>query len=166
MYQIGDYVVKSARGVCKIDDIVSKDFADHEKKLYYQLMPLADANTKVYVPVDRDDNKMRAVMTEEQAQNLIRRIPEIEECWINNEKERERSYKEAIQSNDSEKLVSIIKQIYGRKKLRREQGKKTTVIDGRYFETAENLLYSELELAMKKSRSEIQELIRECCESA
>ena len=103
-------------------------------------------------------------MTEEEAEDLLKRIPEINEVWIRNDKEREQNYKNAIQSNDPEKLVGIIKLIYQRKKNRQEQGKKSTVIDGKYFDIAENLLYSELELVMKKSRNEIVEIIKTYCE--
>ena len=103
-------------------------------------------------------------MTEDEAEDLLKRIPEINEVWIRNDKEREQNYKNAIQSNDPEKLVGIIKLIYQRKKNRKEQGKKSTVIDGKYFDIAENLLYSELELVMKKSRNEIVEIIKTYCE--
>ena len=73
------------------------------------------------------------------------------------------NYKDAVQSNDPERLVGIIKLIYGRKKARAEQGKKTTAVDGRYYDTAERLLYSELELAMHKNKDEILAMIRDCC---
>lgn len=116
------------------------------------------------VPIDKLDETTRTVMTEDEAEDLLKRIPEINEVWIRNDKEREQNYKNAIQSNDPEKLVGIIKLIYQRKKNRREQGKKSTVIDGKYFDIAENLLYSELELVMKKSRNEIVEIIKTYCE--
>lgn len=116
------------------------------------------------VPIDKLDETTRTVMTEEEAEDLLKRIPEINEVWIRNDKEREQNYKNAIQSNDPEKLVGIIKLIYQRKKNRQEQGKKSTVIDGKYFDIAENLLYSELELVMKKSRNEIVEIIKTYCE--
>lgn len=163
MYQIGDYVVKPINGVCNVKAIMHPDFVDDKKKLYYLLMPLSDKNTKIYVPVDMKDDTVRAVMTEKDAEALIRRIPKINKTWVNNEKERERSYKEVIQSNDPERLVGVIKLIYQRKKLRQEQGKRTTVVDERYFDIAENLLYSELEVVMKKNRNEINDLIKECC---
>ena len=159
MYQIGDYVVKPIN----VKAIMHPDFVDDKKKLYYLLMPLSDKNTKIYVPVDMKDGTVRAVMTEKDAEALIRRIPKINKTWVNNEKERERSYKEVIQSNDPERLVGGIKLIYQRKKLRQEQGKRTTVVDERYFDIAENLLYSELEVVMKKNRNEINDLIKECC---
>lgn len=164
MYSIGEFIMKTTNGVCEIKDIVDREFLD-TKKQYYQLAPLSDQHAVLYVPVNRTDDSIRSVMTTEEAEALISRIPLIEESWVNNEKERERRYKEAIRSNDPEKLVGMIKLIYQRKKTRHEQGKKTTVVDGRYFEMAEKLLYSELEFAMKKSKDEVQELIREYCEN-
>lgn len=163
MYCVGDYIVKTTNGVCEIKNILNPDFVSDSKKMYYQLRPLADANAKLFVPVDKEDGTLRAVMTETQAEELVRKIPSINEIWVNNEKERERRYKEAIQSNNPEKLVGIIKLIYQRKQSRMRQGKKTTAVDGRYFDIAEKLLYSELEFVMKKNRDEIYEMISESC---
>lgn len=164
MYSVGEYIMKPANGVCEIKDIVDREFLD-TKKQYYQLVPLCDRNAVLYVPVNRTEDSIRSVMTSKEAEALIKMIPEIEESWVNNEKERERRYKEAIRSNDPVKLVGVIKLIYQRKKTRQEQGKKTTVVDGRYFDMAEKLLYSELEFAMKKSKDEVKNLIREHCET-
>lgn len=165
MYQVGDFIVKAANGICEVKDIVNPDFVDDDKKLYYELQPLSDSKTVLYVSTDRDDGSMRAVITEEEAENLIRMIPTIDEPWINNERERERNYKEAIKSNEPEKLIGIIKLIYQRKKTRQEQGKKTTMVDKQYFDKAEDLLYSELELVLKKSRDEIYDQIKRQCEN-
>lgn len=163
MFKVGDYVVKTSNGVCKIIDILSPDFVADDKKLYYQLVPLTNENTRLYVPVEKAGENMREVMTKEEAIDLLEQIPSIEEAWINNEKERERSYKESIHSNKPEKIVGIIKNIYRRKKDRREHGKKSTAIDGKYFELAENLLYSELEIAMNMDREVIYDMIRCSC---
>ena len=75
------------------------------------------------------------------------------------------NYKQAIQSNNPEQLIGIIKLIYQRKKTRQEQGKKTTTVDGRYFNLAENLLYSELELVLQKDKDEIYQMIKANCEA-
>lgn len=55
--------------------------------------------------------------------------------------------------------MGIIKNIYHRKKVRNEQGKKNTAVDERYFKIAENTLYSELAFAVGKKKDEMQELI-------
>lgn len=163
MYQIGDYIVKTASGVCQIKDIVNPDFVKEKKKLYYQLIPVLDEHAILYIPVDKEDNTMRAVMTESEAEELIQRIPLIHEIWINNEKEREGRYKEAIKSNDPEQIVGIVKLIYHRKESREKQGKKIIAVDERYFDIAEKLLYSELEVVMKRDKNEIHDLIKKSC---
>ena len=165
MYQVGDYIVKAANGIYEVKDIVNPDFVEDNTKLYYELQPLSDKKTVLYVPTSRDDDSMRPVITKQEAEELIMMIPTIDEPWINNERERERNYKEIIKSNKPEKLIGIIKLIYQRKKSRQEQGKKTTIIDNQYFDKAENLLYSELELVLRKSREEIYEQIKNQCEN-
>lgn len=52
-------------------------------------------------------------------------------------------------------LVAIIKMIYQRKQTRLAQGKKCTATDAKYFQTAENLLYVELGVALGKPKQEI-----------
>lgn len=102
---------------------------------------------------------MRLCLTKEEAWNLIKRIPEIPTAWINNEKMREQSYKDAIKANDPEALVAIIKMIYQRKQTRLAQGKKCTATDAKYFQTAENLLYVELGVVLGKPKQEICQTI-------
>lgn len=75
MYQVGDYIVKSASGVCQIRDIVNPDFVKENQRLYYQLIPLADRHAKLYMPVDKADDTMRAVMNAEEVEVFIKRIP-------------------------------------------------------------------------------------------
>lgn len=110
---------------------------------------------KIYVPVSKSDSRLRSCLTKKEAWNLIKRIPEIPTVWINNEKMREQSYKDAIKANDPEALVAIIKMIYQRKQTRLAQGKKCTATDAKYFQTAENLLYVELGVALGKPKQEI-----------
>lgn len=158
-YEIGDFVSKSVTGVCKIEDIVSLDLTGKkENKLYYLMKSIEDEKGKLYVPVSNSDS-IRLCLTKDEAWKLIERIPEIPAAWIDNEKMRERKYKELVKSNDPEALVSIIKMIYQRKKKRLAQGKASTTTDSRYFQIAENLLYMELGAALGKPKEEICEMI-------
>ena len=123
------------------------------------MKPVEDEKEKIYVPVSNSDSRMRSCLTKEEAWNLIKRIPEIPTAWINNEKMREQSYKDAIKANDPEALVAIIKMIYQRKQTRLAQGKKCTATDAKYFQTAENLLYVELGVALGKPKQKICQTI-------
>lgn len=162
MFEIGDFVVKANNGICRIDDIGYLDIASaNKKRLYFYLVPLEDNNTKLYVPVDKKDNGIRKVVTEEEAWKLIDEIPEIEEAWITDDKLREQKYKETIQSCDLEKLISIIKNMYNRKQKRTAMGKKNTSIDEHFFRVAENNLYTELAFAIGKNKEDMQQIICE-----
>ena len=159
-YEIGDFVSKPVTGICKIEDILYLNPQDERNnKLYYLMKPIEDEKEKIYVPVSNSDSRLRSCLTKEEAWNLIKRIPEIPTAWINNEKMREQSYKDAIKANDPEALVAIIKMIYQRKQTRLAQGKKCTATDAKYFQTAENLLYVELGVVLGKPKQEICQTI-------
>ena len=159
MIKVGEYVISTSNGICKVEDIMHPDFAMEKDKMYYEILPVGEAKTKLYVSVDKAAGRIRKVMSEEDAWKLIDEIPNIEETWINNDKQREMKYKEAIYSGNPEILISIIKTMYNRKKERTATGKKNTMVDERYFKMAEDHLYGELAFALGKEQDEMQELI-------
>ena len=160
VYEIGDYVVKANNGVCRIDNIQHLDLPNTDKnRLYYLLVPIENKNAKLYVPTDTAAGTLRKALDEAQAWEVIRTIPEVEAAWITNDTLREQAYKEAIHSCNPTALISIIKNLYLRRKQRSEQGKKSTATDDRYFKLAEDNLYSELAFALGKGKSEMRQLI-------
>ena len=80
--------------------------------------------------------RMRNIIKEE-AEKLIREIPQIEGLWIGNEKQREEKYRECMKSCKCAEWVRIIKTLYERKVSRLKQGKKITATDERYLRMAE-----------------------------
>lgn len=162
MYQIGEYVVKTNNGVCRIEDIVHLNMSGvDEKKEYYLLVPIEDKGAKIYVPVDKAQENLRDVISDDDAWKLIRGIPQIESIWIENEKLREQEYKAAMKDGRPEALVGIIKNLYYRSQARLAEGKKSTAVDERYFRLAENALYSELAFAIGREKEDMDDLIKE-----
>ena len=135
-----------------------------KNRLYYLLVPLDNKNSRLYVPIDTAENSLRRALSEEEAWEVIEKIPEVEAAWIANDKLREQTYKEAIHSCNPTALVSIIKNLYIRKKQRREQGKKSTATDERYFKLAEDNLYAELAFALGKEKNQMRQIIAETIE--
>lgn len=130
-----------------------------KNKKYYLLVPFSDDKMKIYVPVDSTVSNLRKVISCNEAWNMIESIPKIDAVQIENEKQREQKYKEALGSCDPEQWISIIKTMYFRKQKRNIQGKKNTAMDERYFKLAEKYLYSELAYAIGKNESEMSQLI-------
>ena len=136
VFQIGDYVICSNKGVCEVENITVLNIsgADKEKE-YYILKPLYSAGSTVYV--------------------LIGTIPEIPLLVITNDKMTEQMYKDCMKSNDCQELVKLIKTIHQRKQKRIQAGRKITAVDAKYFHLAEENLYGELAVALDLSREEV-----------
>ena len=160
MFEKGSYVINSNNGICEIKDIVTMNMSGTAKE-YYLLVPVAEPSAKVYIPVDMAENRIRLVISKDDAWDIIKSIPSIECIWIENEKEREKIYKEALTSREPKRLISIIKTLYLRKKERTDAGKKNTAVDERYFKLAENQLHSELAFALGEPKQNITKIIEE-----
>ncbi len=149
MFEKGQYIVYGTSGVCKVEDITTMDMEGiSNERLYYVLSPMSQNGGKIFTPTDNQKTMMREVLSKEEADRLIRDIPEIEELWIANEREREEKYKICMRSCDCREWIKIIKTLYLRKQERMEQGKKVTATDEKYLRMAEEHLYSELSIPL------------------
>lgn len=156
MFEIGDYVVNASNGVCKIEDIVRLNLSSVDRKRkYYLLVPISEKSAKLYIPKDGTSHGLRLVMGYDEAQDIISRIPFIEEMDIGDEKQREQIYKEIIQGGDPEGMISIMKSMMHRKSDRLAQGKKATALDDRYYQIAAGNLIAELAFALGKEKDEV-----------
>jgi len=159
MFKKGDFVVNSNNGICEITDIVTMNVSGINKE-YFQLVPTTEPTAKIYLPVEIASTRIRYAMNKEDALQLLGYIKDIDEAYIENEREREKTYKEAINSRDPKQLVGIIKTLYLRRQQREQSGKKNTAIDERYFKLAENHLHTELAFALGVDKSEVQGIIQ------
>ena len=167
MYQIGDYIVKSGNGVCRIEKVMHLDMAGIDRnRLYYMLVPINDENGKVYVPVDTSVRQLRKVMSTEEAYALIAKISDAEEIDIQNDKLREQKYKEILKEFEPESMLRIMKTTYLRRKERLEQGKKNMAVDEYYLNLTEKIILSELCLVLNKDQGEIRDLFMKTIENA
>ncbi len=162
MFEKGELIICGGHGVCRVVDITDNpiDRLDKKRK-YYILEPVFEKTSTIYTPVDNEKIIMRRIMNKEEAQKLIEHIQEIETVWIQEEKRREQTYKDAIRTYDSRSLVQIIKTLYLRKKVRINAGKKVLSSDEQYLRKAEELLYSEMSLALAIPKEQVEKYIIE-----
>lgn len=164
MYKAGEYVVKPNTGICRIEEIVEMDLTGDGVRNYYLLRPVNDVRSTLYVTVDADRKRLRLAMNEDEARDFIGNIADIEEVWVENDKMREQRYKEAFRSNEAAELVAIIKNLYTRGQERLAAGKKITATDDKYFQQAENILYTELAFSLQIDKDDVRELITKTIE--
>lgn len=162
MFKIGDYIVHGRNGVCKVEDITHIDISGADKdQLYYTLVPMKSMGSKIFYPVDSDRIVMRPVVSKDEAENIVSEIEAIEPMWIDNDRQRENKYKEAIDSCDCRNLICIIKTLYERTKEREAQGKRMTYVDEKYFREAKDTLYQEFSIALGIEKGDVETYIKE-----
>ncbi|MCR5655198.1 MAG: CarD family transcriptional regulator [Lachnospiraceae bacterium] len=166
MYKIGDLIVYENKGICRVDDITELNLPSAKKgQKYYVLKPVYEETGTIFSAVNNDKVHVRPMMSKEEAEELIKEIPDIPSMTIKDEKEREARYREAMLSCDSKQWVSAIKTLYTRRQNRLVQGKKTTNTDDRYYKMAGDNLHGELAMALGMEKSEMEQFITDKLES-
>lgn len=162
MFEKGEYIVYGQNGICMVEDTTTLTLPDIKKdKLYYVLIPQNTSGSKIYSPVENNKVVMRKILTGEEANELIDEMPEIERLQIVNDRAREETYKKAIRTCDCREWVKVIKTLYARGQDRKEQGRKMTSTDEKYFRQAEDNLFTELSIALHLKKSEVEEFIKQ-----
>jgi CarD family transcriptional regulator len=154
MKKIGDYIVYR-RDTCKITDI-KKNYINGID--YYSLVPIKDESLKIEIPIDLKNNYLRDLISKEDIEKIIDKIPKIEiiEC---NDKMLENEYRNLINDGSHEALIKIIKTTYLRNKVRLDNNKKLSYKDQYYFELAENYLYNEFRIVLNMSYEDTKQYI-------
>ena len=161
MYKSGDVVVYR-RDVCRIKELKEHYFFD---KTYYIMSPVDDASLVTSVPVDTT-SYLRNVITKEEAEELISKIPYIETVQASDRGiEYEYKYKRLLGENTLESLIKIIKTTYMRNVKRLEQNKKISEKDEQYFNQAERRLYNELSISLQLSFDDTKQYVIDSVEA-
>lgn len=158
MYQIGDKVVYGNIGVCVVLDISELDFMDNGK-VYYTLQPYYDENKTIYAPLEGHKHKIRPIITKEEAEAFIEKLPFIEPETYTNEKERREAYKEVILSADMNRWASMIHFIYKKEQERLAKGQKVSAHYLEEMKGVEKLLLGELAAVLEIPLEEMKEYL-------
>lgn len=159
MYDIGQLIVYSSRGVCRVKDIQMMR-VDNEERLYYKLEPLFQ-DCSILIPTDSSETFVRPIMTREEAENLIDQIPTIHAEAFHSHATREvaEHYEAVLNTHDTLELLEMTMSIYAKKKYAERHNRKFGSVDEHFMKRAEDLLFGELSAALCIPRNEVQQYI-------
>lgn len=161
MFEVGEFVVYGNKGVCRIKGIGPIDLPGVSKdRVYYTMEQVYTRGSTIFTPADSD--KLRRVLTKDEACELIDAMTTLNPQWIKDDKEREKIFTEALRTANCKALCEMIIALCRRKEERIAGGKKATSTDERYFHAAEDILYGELVIALGKGRDEVKECVLGC----
>jgi CarD family transcriptional regulator len=160
MYQVGDIIIYSCEGACRVESIEKLDVSgiDHEK-LYYNLSPVYHMGN-IFVPLDTK-MFMRPVIKPEDARNLINLIPTIKVNLVVSMSRRslEELYNDHIQTHDCTDLIRVLKIVHVKGIAAAKDRKKLGAIDERFRKKAEDLLFGELALVLSMSKDDVKSYV-------
>lgn len=157
MLKKGDVAVYGNHGLCQVREVLVPPFLQGEsEKLYYMMSPATDRNGLLYVPVEGSEDKMRDVMSEDTARDLLEELGDLEELEISTGKRAEAYIVEVIKRNHAEEMMCLVKGLHKLRAVRAREGKKLASMNERYLLTAEKLLYSEMAFSLQTEVEEIK----------
>lgn len=145
MYNIGEIIIYTTYGVCKIEDITSQTF-NGETKSYYILKPINDQKSLLQLQSDNPIvlSKLRHLLSVDGIFELIHSMPLIETYWIDNDNERKKHFSNIIKSGSRAETIAVIKSINEHHANLKERGRKLHASDEQYLKDAEKLIYDEI----------------------
>ena len=155
MFQPNDYVVYGRSGVCVLEgteQIGGQDF--------YCLRSLHQ-NCRIKTPVN-GENPIRPVLSKDEANALIDRIPSIRTQALSagNYRDLREKYREFILSQRCEELIELTMTIYARKQDAERAKKKLSSTDQAFLKEGEGLFFGELSVALGIPFDEVQPYIK------
>lgn len=161
MYNVNDLVVYESSGVCRIEDIRDISFSGDAPKTCYVLKPLFSNDGTIYTPVGNNKVTLRPVITKEEADEIIRQIPETEVHSFDGLRtiELENRYREASASHRLQDMIPLVMAIYRKTRALRRSGKKVSEVDSRYLKKLNDLINGELSVALGIGKDEVPEYI-------
>ncbi len=171
LYATGTLILYGRTGVCRVEGVTEKKVPGEKKPVpFYLLRPLYQSGT-IAAPVEKvEDGTIfsRTLMSREQAQTFIEALPSLpSEPYHNQNLNQLRDhYRQQLQSLTARDMAQLIRSVYKKRQDAEDKRRKLSVVDQRFMEEAEALLYGELAAALGIGRDEVRGYIAKALNGA
>ena len=156
MFCVGQTVLYGSNGVCMVEE----KRIGKTKMQYYVLKPLCNNTSTLFVPTANQQlvSKMRRILTEDEAEAILRNLPPCGD-WNDNKQERSEQFRAIITEGSCVELIRLIRLVrtHGQEQL--AGGKRLHISDERFLKEAEKMICEEFSLVLHISRDEVLERI-------
>ncbi len=158
MFNIGDLVIYSAQGICRIDDICEKNFQGNNKS-YYVLHPVNNSKLEISIPVDNNKITMQELIKRGEAEEILEsfRYPGID--WIEINTMRNQVYSGIVKTGNRREISRVLNTLMREKNKVELNGKKFYEQDNKLLTSIQNILFSDLAMSFGTTAEIISEKI-------
>ena len=155
MFNKGDKVIYGQTGVCVVEDIAQRELIKNVKRLYYKLKPIYQQNNIIYAPAQSDKVFIRSIISKEEAEELISKMPDIYKAAL----ECEDTDGEENKPTTCEELAAVAVKIHRKKRAAKNAHRRLGFTDEKNLEHAEEMLFGELAEVLELDINEIPKLL-------
>ncbi|MBQ7641782.1 MAG: hypothetical protein IJS83_04865 [Acholeplasmatales bacterium] len=162
MFQIGDVVVYTTYGICKVENIIDMNFNGNLTK-YYVLVPLSEAKTELTIPVENPITiaRLHGLLSENEITEIIDQIPYLEPFWIMNDNERKKAFSDIIKRGNRKDTLQMLKSVKKHQLSLKDKVRKLHACDEQVMHDAEKLIVDEFSYVLGKEKVEIYNLVND-----
>lgn len=162
MLEKGHIFVYGSSGVCRVDDICTRDYGAGKKE-YYVLQPVYDSRSSLSVPVESPAfaSRARELLSKEEILDIIDNLSDAQAEWIRDDKQRIETFRSLLDGGICRDIALLVRSLYLHKKELAEKGKKLRSSDEAIMQRAEKLLYGEFAWVLEIEPKEVVPFIRE-----
>ncbi|MBM7869112.1 CarD family transcriptional regulator [Clostridium pascui] len=158
MFNIGDLIIYSAHGVCRIDDICKNTYFGVTKD-YYVLHPMENYKLKISIPVDNDKVIMQGLLNRNEAEEILQsfKLPGV--SWIELDNQRTQMYYDVIRKGNRREIANIANTLMRKKNETKKYRRKFQKRDDKLLTFIQSILFEELALALNTTSEVISKKI-------
>jgi CarD family transcriptional regulator len=147
MFNVGDLVIYSAHGICRIDDICEKTYSG-VTKTYYVMHPIEDNQLIINYPTDNNQVVMKEMMDKNEAEEILETFKSPGIGWIERTQDRTKMYSSIIKTGNRKDIAGIVNTLLRKKSIADSNGKKFGDADRRLLLSIQNILFKELAFSL------------------
>lgn len=153
-YEVGDNVMYSGNGICKISDIRSEKFTGLDEKLYYVMDPIFEKGARFFLPVG-NASRLRPLLTDRDIRAIIEKTENLDADWISDDSRRAEVFEAILQSGDIAKALWLVKILHLHKRAVHSQNKKFHACDEAALVKAEKTIIEEFAFVLGLEKGEV-----------
>jgi CarD family transcriptional regulator len=157
MLNIGELVIYSGQGICKVDDICDQTYAGNTKT-YYVLHPLENSHhLTISIPVDSQKVNISRIIQREQAKEILESFQLPGADWIENNHNRAQVYKDIVKKGNRKEIAKVVNTLIRKKQQSERNEKKFAEQDKKLLFAIQNILFNELAISLHTTYNVVSE---------
>ncbi|MDR7238028.1 CarD family transcriptional regulator [Neobacillus drentensis] len=160
MFNIGDLIIYSGHGICRVDEICDKTYTGITRT-YYVLHPIENnRDLTISTPVDNDKTLILKLINIEEAEKILESFHSPGINWIEKLHLRGQVYSDIVKSGNRMDIAKVANTLLRKKAEIEMAGRKFYEQDGRILNPIINILFKELAIALNCSPDAIMEKVK------